>query len=267
MEFIQISANSTILNLIEENIGAEEFNRIKNKLNKIATEELNLIDGNLVAYTDLTNKFVQQMDKSEILTLPIYEKHKREVIMVDDTNLLSSIEDINKVRYLGFDTESKPVFRRGQPKSKISLMQIATTEKCYIFQMAKITDRDSIGELIENKNLLKIGIGLGEDINKLKNELGYKLNSIVDLSSLFRCFGRKNRIGTKQLVALVLNENIKKSKKMSTSNWATKKLSHSQIIYASDDAFSSVDAYIKLREILLPYKNYMNSKLLKMLDY
>ena len=225
------------------------------------------MDNNTAEYQSLVKHYVSQIDKTVIAGLPCFEHHGREVILVNDHNLVHAVHDLLQARYLGFDTESKPNFKKGEKSNGISIIQISSSTRCYIFQMHKITDATALGEVVMHQNSLKIGVGLKDDLKKLRNDYKFHPGGFVDLGTIFRAFGRRNSVGSKQLVALVLNQKLRKSKRATTSNWAVEKLSPLQLEYASDDAFSSVDVYLKLREVFEPYTEHLDERILKLLDF
>ncbi len=224
------------------------------------------MDNKTAEYQKLVKHYTSQIDKTVIAGLPCFEDHGREVILVDGHNLDLAVHDLLQARYLGFDTESKPNFKKGEKSNGISIIQISSPSKCYIFQMHKITDPAVLGGLVMHQNSIKIGVGLKDDLNKLRGDYKFNPAGFVDLGKIFRAFGRKNSVGSKQLVALVLNQKLRKSKRATTSNWAVEKLSPLQLEYASDDAFSSVDAYLRLRAEFEPYTMLLDKRVLKLLD-
>ncbi len=217
-------------------------------------------------YHTLVKHYASQIDKAVIAGLPRYEDHGRDVILVDDRNLSSAVHDLLKARYLGFDTESKPTFRKGQKSHGISIIQISSPSKCYIFQMRNIASPDLLGDVVGHQKIIKIGVGLKDDLGKLRSGYEFYPAAFVDLGTIFRGFGRRNSVGSKQLVALVLNKRLRKSKSATTSNWAAEKLSSLQIEYAADDAFSSIDVYLRLRAVFEPYAALLDKRVLKLLD-
>ncbi len=224
------------------------------------------MDDNVVEYRQLVKHYISQLDKLVIAGLPPYEDHRREVVLVDDHNLALAVHDLLEQRYLGFDTESKPNFRKGEVSNGISILQISSATRCYIFQLNRISDASALGEIIGSQRIIKIGVGLKDDLSKLRGKHKFIPAAFVDMGVIFRSFGRRNSLGSKQLVALVLNKRLRKSKSATTSNWAVEKLSPLQIEYASDDAFSSVDAYLRLREVFAPYTEQLDKSVVKLLD-
>jgi len=150
------------------------------------------------------------------------------------------IKEINKKLTIGFDTESRPAFIKGQ-KFPISLIQIATYEEVYLFKIKnKVITQDLIN-IINNKNITKLSIGISNDIKKLK-ELSRKVEprNFIDLSSIAKGKGLI-QTSAKALAAKYLNKHLIKSSQI--TNWSKKTLSDKQILYAATDAWLMLDLY------------------------
>ena len=62
---------------------------------------------------------------------------------------------------LGFDTESRPTFIRGQESGGPHLVQLATDTHCYLYQVDHIAALDDLAALLASPRLVKAGFGLG----------------------------------------------------------------------------------------------------------
>lgn len=232
-------------------------------LSEIADDE---IDPQLIEYQNLVDHYTSQIDKITISGMPSYEDHGRKVVLVHEHNLHHAVNELLDARYLGFDTESRPTFRKGQKSHGISIIQISSATCCYIFQMRNIADPTPLTKIIDHPQIIKIGVGLKGDRSQLKSNFHFHPTAFVDLAPIFRPLGRKNDAGSKQLVALALQQRLRKSKRASTSNWAVEKLSPAQMQYASDDAFSSVDVYLRLRAEFKPHIKRLDKDVVMWLD-
>lgn len=148
---------------------------------------------------------------------------------------------------VGFDTESKPTFHRGQVSEGPHVLQFATVEKAYIFQSHCTDSHPAIVELLKSTELTKIGFGLGGDLHQISNRFGIKPGSIVDLDRSFKQLGYRNAVGAKSAVAMLFNRKFLKSKSVTTSNWALKELTERQLLYAANDAFAAIRVYHALQ--------------------
>lgn len=136
---------------------------------------------------------------------------------------------------LGFDTESKPTFSKGQDSGGPHLIQLATDTRAYLFPTLRLTSLDAVKTVLESAAILKVGFGLSEDTRRLQGKLGIQVENVLDLSKAMREV-KRNDMGAKAAVAKYFGMKLQKSKKTSTSNWAAAELSERQIKYAADDA-------------------------------
>jgi ribonuclease D len=160
----------------------------------------------------------------------------------------TALDDLLRHPAVGFDTESKPTFRKGQISEGPHVLQFATSQRAYIFQTWVIPCRPVIARILESRNTAKVGFGLNEDLNRIATKLKIDLQSIIDLDHTFHTLGQKNSIGTKTAIALLFNKRMTKSRKATTSNWSNKSLSEKQLLYAANDAFAAIAVFEALKE-------------------
>jgi len=144
---------------------------------------------------------------------------------------------------IGFDTESKPTFARGEVSTGPHLIQLATDSKAFLFPVERLPDVDGLRAVLESPRILKVGFGLDSDNARLKSKLGVEIKGVVDLAISLRRDGERNTIGAKTAVARVFGQHLQKSKRVSTSNWAQWPLTENQIRYAADDAQVALKVY------------------------
>ena len=147
-------------------------------------------------------------------------------------------------RFVGFDTESKPTFAKGEAASGPHVVQFATLNRGYIFQVRHgETHRESheaLAALLQSQTMVKVGFGLKSDRGHIQRKLGAQPNAILDLTTYFKQLGYRNEVGVRGAVAMVLHQRFQKSKRVSTSNWANAVLSDSQLLYAANDAYGAI---------------------------
>ncbi len=148
---------------------------------------------------------------------------------------------------VGFDTESKPTFHKGQVSEGPHVLQFATIEKAYIFQSHCTESHPAIVELLKSTELTKIGFGLGGDLHQISHRFGIRPGSIIDLDRSFKQLGYRNAVGAKSAVAMLFNRKFLKSKSTTTSNWALKELTERQLLYAANDAYAAIKVYHALQ--------------------
>jgi RNA polymerase sigma factor for flagellar operon FliA len=159
---------------------------------------------------------------------------------------------------IGFDTESKPTFVKGENSNGPHLIQFADDRQAWLFQVGDTFPHTAVVKAILESDLtLKIGFGLSDDVKRVRAKLGIEPLKVVDLGVLLRTPGQKNDLGAKSAVAKYFGQTLAKSKKISTTNWATPRLNDKQILYAADDAQVALRVYrhwIGLGNVLPPIK-------------
>lgn len=144
---------------------------------------------------------------------------------------------------LGFDTESKPLFRVGEVDHGPHIVQLASTQEAWILQLHHREAVALAAEILASSTICKIGFGLQHDKAVLPKRLGVQLNHIVDLDAVFKRHGYIASVGVRGAVALVLGQHFQKSKRQSTSNWAKIHLNEMQVRYAVNDAHAPAMVY------------------------
>jgi ribonuclease D len=140
----------------------------------------------------------------------------------------------------GFDTESKPTFQAGEKSRGPHIVQFALRDKAFIFQLHRPECRALVAELLQSDQVLKVGFGLRNDRAQIRATLGVTLDGVLDLDTVFRRRGYKGHIGVRAAVGAVLQRSFRKSKRVTTSNWAAEKLTPSQLLYAANDAYAAL---------------------------
>ena len=199
--------------------------------------------------------------KEYIQSLPRFQNLASEKILVINTlQQCQSIEaELKIAAILGFDSESKPTFNKGEVQTGPNLIQLATFEKAYLFQ---VSDEilNFLKPIFENKDQIKVGFGLKNDAHLFRKK-DIELNSVIELSKCFGSFGLNNPVGIKNAMALLFKVNFPKSKSVSTSNWARKSLTIPQIEYAAADAYAPVLIFEELLRLGLLPKTIPNTSL------
>ncbi|WP_310626749.1 3'-5' exonuclease [Limnohabitans sp.] len=139
----------------------------------------------------------------------------------------------------GFDTESKPTFRVGEASDGPHVLQLATDERAWVFQLHDPECRAVAADLLARQGIVKAGFGLGDDRKRIIQKLGVEPAGILELNTVFHQRGYRKDMGVKGAVAVLFNQRFQKSKKAATSNWANLRLSESQLVYAANDAYAA----------------------------
>jgi len=187
-------------------------------------------------------KFKKYVSKDDVKNYSI-EKFTGKIFVIDNKeNALEACLYLKKKNIIGFDTESKPTFRKGVT-SKVSLIQFSTENKAFLFRINKIGFIDEIIDLISDKKIKKIGIAIKDDIRDLQKIKNFESSNIIDLNQLALKLGFES-IGAVKLSILILGFSISKAVRL--SNWEKEQLTNAQIEYAATDAWICNMIYNKL---------------------
>ena len=189
-------------------------------------------------------KYAPKITKEEIEKLPL-DYFKGEIVVVENKkDVKNCVQELSKNRAIGFDTETKPSFRKGK-MNKVSLLQLSTENKAFLFRLHYTGLPDSLRKLLSNPDIIKIGAAIHDDIKDLQAIKHFAPTSFIDIQQYVKQFHIEDS-GIKKLGAIVLNIRISKSQQV--SNWENKILTEKQINYAATDAWICLAIYNKLRE-------------------
>ncbi len=187
--------------------------------------------------------------KDDIALLPVFLRLElHDIIVVSHTSqALQAYDALKDASVLGFDTESKPTFVAGEVSTGPHVVQFATSDKAYIFQLFDATCTDIVCKLLTSQTVLKAGFGLAGDNTQIRRTLGVEPEHVLDINTIFKAKGYTKELGVKSAVAVMFNQRFVKSRKATTSNWANKVLTEGQIIYAANDAWAALKVYQALQ--------------------
>lgn len=178
----------------------------------------------------------------EINALPLHAFDGTVNVIQDKNELPYVFEEISKHKLVGFDTETKPVFVKGQ-RHNVALMQVALPDRVFLIRIKFTGVTEEIVSFLENEKILKVGVGVRDDIKALQFLKKFTAAGFVELADMARNAGLEVE-SVKKLTALLLNFRISKSAQ--TSNWEADRLDNKQVSYAATDAWVCLNIYRKL---------------------
>lgn len=190
------------------------------------------------------------MQIDQEVVLPPYDGIRLENVRMvkSDKDAADALAALMRMDVVGFDTESKPTFLKGEVSTGPHLVQLATDDTAYLFQIGAMPAVEVLKAVLESPTILKVGFGLADDVKRLKVKLGIDTANVVDLANALKKKGERNALGAKTAVARYFGRALQKSKKITTTNWALPRLSEKQILYAADDAHVALKVYRRWRE-------------------
>jgi ribonuclease D len=184
-------------------------------------------------------------DKDAIALLPPFARLGLERITLVATGLQAreAFAALSDTPAWGFDTESKPTFKVGEVSDGPHIVQLATLERAWVFQLHDPQCSAVAAELLALGGIVKAGFGLGDDRKRIVHKMGVEPAGVLELNTIFHQRGYRKDMGVKGAVAVLFNQRFIKSKKAATSNWANASLTEAQLVYAANDAYAAMRVY------------------------
>lgn len=186
-----------------------------------------------------------KISKEIIATLPIESFPGRIVVIDNDALATEAAGRLCREPIIGFDTETRPTFKKGQ-SNHVALMQLSTHDTCYLFRLNRIGFAPALKHLLEDENLLKVGISLKDDfcmLNRLKDGQ-FTPRNFVELQKFVKPYGIEDQ-SLQKIYAIVIGKKISKGQRL--SNWEADHLTDGQQLYAATDAWSCIKIYETLQ--------------------
>ena len=184
----------------------------------------------------------QSSSRDALILLPIQSFRGPVEVIDTDEAVAAAIEALEQESVLGFDTETKPVFKPGISYPP-ALVQLAGEHRAYIFQLQKLKHLDGLLRIFTNPRIVKAGIALADDLKKLQEVRAFTAAGFTEVGDLARKLGI-TQTGLRSLAGLILGYRV--SKREQRSNWARTQLTPSQIAYAATDACVTRALYLAL---------------------
>ncbi|MBR4215218.1 MAG: galactokinase [Bacteroidales bacterium] len=199
-------------------------------------------------------RFYSTLTSEQLNRLPI-KAFDGEIVVVDSLYKVdSAIKYLSSFTEIGFDTETRPSFRKGK-MNNVALLQLSTKEKAFLFRTCCIGLPQKVADFLSNKKIKKIGVAIRDDVKGLQKICNFTPGGFVELQDFVKEFGIE-AAGLKKLNGIVLGYRISKAQQL--TNWESDTLTLKQKVYGATDAWSGLLIYNEL----LKHRNKMNYILL-----
>lgn len=189
----------------------------------------------------LPPEYRRTISREEMLALPVC-RYEGEVHLVETTEaLVRAGEEILREAAVGFDTETRPAFRKGE-RHLPALAQVATARAVYLFPLQRLDCSSLLARVLGEPGIVNAGIALADDLRQLKQLFAFEEASALDLGHVARRHGLR-QTGLRNLAGIFLGARIPKGTK--TTNWAARRLTAQQIAYAATDAWVCRELYLR----------------------
>ena len=185
------------------------------------------------------NKF----DKKSIAELPTVTFPGKTVVVMSESEAEKAVDFLLSNDILDVDTETRPSFKKGE-SHMVSLLQVSTSNICFLFRLNHIGITPAILRLLENTTVPMVGLSLHDDMLSLHKRVGFTPGNFIDLQDLVGELGIED-LSLQKLYANLFHQKI--SKRQRLTNWDSDVLNDKQKAYAALDAWACINLY---KEIL-----------------
>jgi len=187
----------------------------------------------------MSKTIYNKYDKKLIAALPVAEFTGRAIVILTPGETEKAVRYLLSQPLLGFDTETKPSFKRGQ-QHKVALLQVSTEDTCFLFRLHHTGLTPALVRLLEDETVNKIGLSWHDDVNSLHRLGDFRLGRFIDIQNMVRELGIED-LSLQKLYANLFGQKI--SKRQQLSNWEADILSDRQKAYAATDAWACIQIY------------------------
>lgn len=177
--------------------------------------------------------------KEQLATMPVVTFPGKITVIDKIDEAVSALEYLSSQKTIGFDTETKPAFKKGQT-NKVSLIQMSSADQCFLFRINKIGFIPQLKQLIEDESITKIGLSLKDDFLVLHRIWQFTPAGFIDLQNMAKRFNIADG-SLQKIYGILFSQRISKGQRL--SNWEAETLSESQQMYASIDAWACLKIY------------------------
>ena len=187
-----------------------------------------------------------KFDKHAIGTLPRVCFPGRIITVFTKDDVETAVDYLLASDILGVDTETRPIFKRGQ-NYKVSLLQVSTHDICFLFRLNLTGITPAIIRFLEDTKVPKIGLSWHDDLLGLQRREKFKPGYFIDLQNIAPKLGIEDK-SLQKLYANVFHEKISKSQRL--TNWAADQLKEAQKMDAATDAWTCINLYEEIQRLL-----------------
>jgi len=183
--------------------------------------------------------FKENISKEELTELPLKWFEGEIIVINSKEKIAAAVEILSKETLLGFDTETKPSFKKGVI-NRVALLQLSAKNKAFLFQLHKIGLPEVVCRILANPEIVKTGVAIHDDIKGLQRWKNFKPGGFKDLQDHAKSLGITD-FSLKKLAAITCGFRISKGQQL--SNWEADELTEAQQIYAATDAWAAIEIF------------------------
>jgi len=178
--------------------------------------------------------YVVSIEKQAINSMPVVTFPGQIHVISTVSQVKSAVTALRKAPMVGFDTETRPAFKRGE-RHNISLLQLATHTDAFLFRLNKIGAVTVLKDYLEDATVTKVGLSTNDDFHQLATLGVTHPKGFIELQQLVKDFSITD-MSLQKIYAILFQQKISKSQQL--TNWDAPQLTEAQQRYGAIDAWA-----------------------------
>ena len=186
-------------------------------------------------------------DKEKLNDLPRACFDGRIYIIQSEAEAARAVDYLLHQPILGFDTETRPSFRKGQLHT-VALLQVASHDACFLFRLNLMQGLPGpVVTLLQDTHVTKVGLSLHDDFLSLHHRGPFRPGTFIELQTEAKQLGIQD-MSLQKIYANLFGERISKGQQL--SNWEADVLTEAQQRYAATDAWACIRIHEEITRLL-----------------
>jgi len=177
---------------------------------------------------------VISIEKQVINQMPVVNFPGRIHIIDAISQVKSAVNALRTRPCVGFDTETRPTFRRGEHHN-VALLQLSTQDDAFLFRLNKTGIPTPLKQFLEDERYTKVGLSTTDDFHQLSRVCDIDPRGFIELQQLVKQYAITD-MGLQKIYAILFQHKISKSQQL--TNWEAPQLTDAQQRYAAIDAWA-----------------------------
>ena len=187
--------------------------------------------------------FKLSIPKDILAEMPLVEYDGPIQVIDDIESARRAIAELSAGPILGFDTETRPSFRKGRSYN-VALVQISSPKVSCLFRVNKLGIFDELRRFMESEATVKVGLSLKDDFFMMHKTEDFSPAGFIDLQSVVSDYAIADA-SLQKIYGMIFGRRISKGQRL--TNWEADKLTEAQCHYAAIDAWACLEIYNVLR--------------------
>ena len=184
------------------------------------------------------------ISKQQLAALPPAHFSGSITVIDSPSDVESAVMRLREADLIGFDTETRPSFKKGQSYN-VALLQLSASDACFLFRLNRIGMPEPLKALLEDASKMKVGLSIHDDFRNLKKAYDFEPAGFVELQTFVTKWNIIDKSLSK-IYGILFGQRLSKSQRL--SNWETEQLAESQQHYAALDALACIQIFRYLND-------------------